>query len=136
MNEPGTIDRILRETRTIAMVGLSESPGRASAGVAKHMQDAGYRIVPINPQIETALGERAYPDLQSASQEHAIDLVDVFRKPTYVPEVVKDVIRLKIPAIWLQLGIVHEEAAGWAEHAGVLTVMDRCLMIEHARWMR
>ncbi len=136
MNEPGTIDRILRETKTIAVVGLSESPGRASAGVARHMQDAGYRIVPVNPAIESALGERAYPDLQAAAKEHAIDLVNVFRKPTYVPEIVKGVMRLKIPALWLQLGVVHGEAADWAEHAGVLTVMDRCLMIEHARWAR
>ena len=136
MNEPATIDRILRETKTIAVVGLSESPGRASAGVARHMQGAGYRIVPIKPQIDSALGERAYPDLHAATKEHAINLVNVFRKPTYVPEIVKDVMRLKIPALWLQLGVVHEEAADWAEHAGVLTVMDRCLMIEHARWAR
>ncbi len=137
MNEPGRIDRILRETKTIAVVGLSETPGRASAGVARHMQDAGYRIIPVNPGLERALGETSYPDLQSAhAAKGQIDLVNVFRKPTYVPEIVKDVMRFKIRAIWLQPGVVHEEAAEWAQHAGVLTVMDRCLMVEHARWAR
>ena len=141
MNEPDTIDRILRESKTIAVVGLSESPGRASAGVARYMQGAGYRIVPVNPEIESALGERAYPDLDAAHAALAaegtqIDLVNVFRKPTYVPEVVKDVMRLKIPAVWLQLGVCHEEAAEWAEHAGVLTVMDRCIMQDYAGWKR
>ncbi len=141
VNEPETIDRILRETKTIAVVGLSESPGRASAGVARYMQGAGYRIVPVNPEIESALGERAYPDLDAAhaaleAEGTSIDLVNVFRKPTFVPEVVKDVMRLKIPAVWLQLGVCHEEAAEWAEHAGVLTVMDRCIMQDHAGWKR
>lgn len=137
MNEPETIERILQESRTIAIVGLSESPGRASGNVGCYLQQAGYRVVPINPSLETALGEKSYPTLDAAHKAFAaegksIDLVDVFRKPTYVPEIVKDVMRLKIPAIWLQVGVCHEEAAGWAEHAGVLTVMDRCLMQEHA----
>ena len=141
MNEPETIDRILRETKTIAVVGLSESPGRASAGVGKYLQGAGYRIVPVNPGIESALGERAYPDLDAAhaaleGEGTPIDLVNVFRKPTYVPEIVKDAMRLKIPAIWLQLGVCHEEAAEWAEHAGILTVMDRCIMQDHAARQR
>ncbi len=137
MNEPETIQRILEDTKTIAVVGLSESPGRASAGVARYMQAAGYRIVPVNPNIETTLGERAYPTLDAAckamaAQGTAVDLVDVFRAPSFVPEIVKDVMRLKIPAVWLQLGVCHEEAADWAEADGVLTVMDRCLMQEHA----
>ena len=137
MNEPETIQRILEDTKTIAVVGLSESPGRASAGVARYMQSAGYRIVPVNPNIESALGEKAYPTLDDAckamaAQGTAVDLVDVFRAPVFVPEIVKDVMRLKIPAVWLQLGVCHEEAAHWAEADGVLTVMDRCLMQEHA----
>ena len=141
MNEPETIDKILRETKNIAVVGLSESPERASAGVARYMQEAGYRIVPVNPEIQSALGEQAYPDLDSAhaalaAEGQTIDLVNVFRKPTFVPEVIKDVMRLKIPAVWLQLGVCHEEAAEWAEHAGVLTVMDRCIMQDHAGWKR
>ncbi len=137
MNEPETIGRILRESRTVAIVGLSESPGRASGNVGSYLQQAGYRVVPVNPSVETVLGVKSYPTLDAAHEALAaegvsIDLVDVFRKPTYVPEIVKDVMRLKIPAIWLQVGVCHEEAAGWAQHAGVLTVMDRCLMQEHA----
>ncbi len=137
MNEPETISRILRESRTIAIVGLSESQGRASGSVGRYLQQAGYRVVPVNPSVETALGAKSYPTLDAAHEALAaegvsIDLVDVFRRPTYVPEIVKDVMRLRVPAIWLQVGVCHEEAAGWAEHAGVLTVMDRCLMQEHA----
>ena len=141
MNEPETIHRILENTKTIAVVGLSESPGRASAGVARYMQGAGYRIVPVNPKIESALGEKSYPTLDAAcaamsAQGTAIDLVDVFRASVFVPEIVKDVMRLKLAALWLQLGVCHEEAAEWAEADGVLTVMDRCLMQEHAAWKR
>ncbi|RRA49421.1 CoA-binding protein [Acidipila sp. EB88] len=139
MNEPETIERILKQTKTIAVIGLSESPGRASAGVSRYLQQAGYRVIPVNPQIESALGEKAYPTLDDAckalkAEGISIDLVDVFRASTYVPEIVKDVMRLKIPAIWLQLGVCHEEAAEWAERDGVLTVMDRCIMQDHAAW--
>ncbi len=141
MNEQGTIDAILSGTKVIAVVGLSESPGRASAGVARYLQQAGYRIVPVNPTIETALGARAYPSLDAAAEALAadgatIDLVNVFRASTFVPEIVKDVMRLKIKALWLQPGVCHEEAAGWAEAAGIRTVMDRCVMQDHAAWKR
>lgn len=137
MNERGTVERILRETKTIAVVGLSDAPGRASGNVARYLQRAGYRIVPVNPTVESALGETSYSTLSAAHEALAaegvgIDLVDVFRQPIYVPEIVKDVMRLKISALWLQVGVCHEEAAGWADDAGVLTVMDRCLMQEHA----
>jgi predicted CoA-binding protein len=139
MNEPGTIQSILENTKTIAVVGLSESAGRASAGVARYLQGAGYRVVPVNPKVEGALGEKAYPTLDAAyealrAEGRSIDLVNVFRAPSFVPEIVKDVMRLKIPALWLQLGVCHEEAAGWAEHAGVQVVMDRCIMQDHAGW--
>ena len=141
MNESETIDRILSSVKTIAVIGLSESPGRASAGVARYMQGEGYRIVPVNPNIESALGQHAYPTLDAAHEALAgegvsIDLVNVFRASVYVPEIVKDVMRLKIPALWLQLGVMHQEAAQWAQDAGVETVMDRCLMVEHAAWQR
>ncbi len=141
MNEPETIQRILAETKTIAVVGLSDTPGRASLGVSRYLQGAGYRVVPVNPKIETVLGEQSYPTLDAAhdalrAQGTAIDLVDVFRAPSYVAEIVKDVMRLKIPAVWLQLGVCHGEAADWADRAGVLTVMDRCLMQEHAALAR
>ncbi len=131
MNEQGTIDRILSETKTIAVVGLSDREDRDSYRVSRYMQVAGYRIVPVNPEVESVLGERAYPDLDAAAKENAIDLVNVFRRPTYVPNIVKDAMRLKIPAVWLQLGVVHDEATDWAEADGILTVADRCLMVEH-----
>src|ERR1700749_215495 len=124
MNEPATIHEILENTRTLAVVGLTNREGRASLGVSRYMQSQGYRIIPVNPQIESALGEKAYATLEDAvaaleKEGTRIDLVNVFRAPAYVPEIVKDVIRLKIPGLWLQEGVVHEEAAGWAEAAGV-----------------
>ncbi|MGA7886664.1 MAG: CoA-binding protein [Acidobacteriaceae bacterium] len=132
MNEPKTIQEILDRTRTIAVVGMSDREGRASYGVSRFMQSQGYRILPVNPRIESALGERAYPDLDSAyaALEGKIELVDVFRAPEFVREVVRDTIRLKIPYLWLQEGVVHEEAAQWAEQAGIKLVMDRCILKE------
>ncbi len=140
MNEPETIRRILTEAKTIAVVGLSDRADRASARVTRYMQEAGYTIVPVNPQIESALGEKAYPTLAAAHEALAaegrtIDLVNVFRASTYVPEIVKDVMRLKIAALWLQLGVHHEEAVAWAEAVGVLAVSDRCIMQDHAAWI-
>jgi uncharacterized protein len=130
MNEPQIIQEILDRVRTIAVVGLTNREGRASYGVSRFMQSQGYRIIPVNPRIESALGETAYPDLDAAyaAFDGQIDLVNVFRAPEYIPEVVKDVIRLKIPCLWLQEGVVHNEAAGWAEAAGIKVVMDRCML--------
>jgi predicted CoA-binding protein len=135
MNEPGTIREILSKARTIAVVGLTNREGRASLGVSRFMQSQGYRIIPINPQIDSALGEKAYPDLDTAAaaleREAAhIDLVNVFRAPEHVPAIVKDLIRLKIPYLWLQEGVVHDEAAGWAEAAGIQVVQDHCILKE------
>ena len=132
MNEPGIIREILERTHTIAVVGLTNREGRASLGVSRYMQSQGYRIVPVNPQIDSVLGEKAYPDLDQAvtGLGQPIELVDVFRAPEHVPEIVKDVIRLKIPYLWLQEGVVHDEAASWAEAAGIKVVMDRCILKE------
>lgn len=132
MNEPATIREILDRTKTIAVVGLTNREGRASLGVSRYMQSQGYRIIPVNPQIDSVLGEKAYPDLDEAVAAAGvpIDLVDVFRAPEHVPEIVKDVIRLKIPYLWLQEGVVHDEAASWAEAAGVKVVMDHCILKE------
>jgi len=131
MNEPATIREILDNTRTIAVVGLTNREGRASLGVSRFMQSQGYRIIPVNPQIDSALGEKAYATLDEAVAAHPeIDLVNVFRAPAFVPDIVKDVIRLKIPRLWLQEGVVHDEAAGWAEAAGVKVVMDHCILKE------
>jgi predicted CoA-binding protein len=131
MNEPAAIREILDNVHTIAVVGLTNREGRASLGVSRYMQSQGYRIIPVNPQIDSALGEKAFASLDEAVAAHPeIDLVNVFRAPAYVPEIVKDVIRLKIPRLWLQEGVVHDEAAGWAETAGVKVVMDHCILKE------
>lgn len=130
MNDPAVIRDILENVRTIAVVGLTNREGRASYGVSRFMQSQGYRVIPVNPRIDNALGEKAYPDLDAAyaALDGKIDLVNVFRRPEHVPEVVKDVMRLKIPYLWLQEGVVHEEAAEWAENAGIQVVMDRCIL--------
>ncbi len=137
MNEPATIDAILANIKTIAVVGLSDDPSRPSYGVSQYMQQQGYRIIPVNPGIESTLGEKAYPSLDDAvhalrEEGVSVDLVNVFRAPVFVPEVVKDMIRLKLPALWLQEGVCHEEAADWAEKDGMKVVMDRCILKEHA----
>jgi hypothetical protein len=129
MNEPSLIQEILTNCKTIAVVGLSNNPGRASFGVSRFMQSRGYRIVPVNPQIENALGERAYPDLDVAyAAVREIQLVNVFRAPEYIPAIVDDVIRLKIPYLWLQEDVVDFRSATRAETAGVKVVMDRCIL--------
>ncbi|MGB9030461.1 MAG: CoA-binding protein [Acidobacteriaceae bacterium] len=131
MNEPATIREILDHAHTIAVVGLTNREGRASLGVSRFMQSQGYRIIPVNPAIDSVLGEKAYPDLDSAFAAHPeIDLVNVFRAPEFVPAIVQDVIRLKIPRLWLQEGVVHPEAAAQAEAAGVKVVMDHCILKE------
>jgi predicted CoA-binding protein len=133
LNEPETIRTILEKTKTIAVVGLSDKADRPSFRVSRYMQQEGYRILPIHPTVSKVLGEKAYPTLDAAcAVEGKIDLVDVFRASEYVPEIVKDVMRLKIPYLWLQEGVCHEEAVRWAEADGILVVMDRCIYKEHA----
>jgi len=134
LNEPETIRTILEKTKTIAVVGLSDKPDRPSFRVSRYMQQAGYRIIPVHPTVARVLGEKAYPTLDDAcAAEGKIDLIDVFRASEYVPEIVKDAMRLKIPYLWLQEGVCHEEAVKWAEADGILVVMDRCIYKEHAR---
>jgi len=128
------IGRLLSGVKTIAVVGLSNDPMRPSHGVSSYMQQQGYRIIPVNPTISEALGERSYPDLASVPEE--IDLVNVFRRPDYVPAIVDEAIRLKLPAIWLQEGVIHPEAASKAREAGMPVVMDRCILKEHRRRLR
>src|SRR5689334_6782492 len=123
------IAELLKRTKTIAVVGLSDSPLRPSYGVSAYMQSQGYRIIPVNPNIRGALGEKAVASL--ADIEEKIDIVDVFRRPEAVPSVIDEAIRLKVPAVWLQEGVVHEEAAEKARKAGIQVVMDRCILKEH-----
>jgi len=128
------IDAILAAAHTVAVVGLSDKPDRDSYRVAAYMQAHGYRIVPVNPAVGSILGERSVPDLASIPADTAIDLVDVFRKPEYVPAVVEAAIARGARAVWMQLGIVHNAAADRARAAGLQVVMDRCIKVEHARW--
>jgi uncharacterized protein len=123
------IGLLLKRSKTIAVVGLSDSPLRPSYGVSAYMQSQGYRIIPVNPSIKGALGEKAVPSL--ARVEEKIDIVDVFRRSEFVPEVVDEAIRLQVPVIWLQEGVVHQEAAEKARQAGILVVMDKCILKEH-----
>jgi len=123
------ITDILKRAKTIAVVGLSDNPLRPSHGVAAYLQTQGYRIIPVNPQIQTSLGENAYPSLLDVPEK--IDIVDIFRRPEFVEEVVDQAIQLKIPTVWMQEEIVHEKAAQKAWQAGTFVVMDRCILLEH-----
>jgi predicted CoA-binding protein len=125
------IGELLKRTKTIAVVGLSDSPLRPSYGVSAYMQSHGYKIIPVNPSIKGALGEKAVASLSEI--EEKIDIVDVFRRSEYVPELVDEAIRLKVPAIWLQEDVIHAEAAEKARKAGIFVVMDKCILKEHRR---
>jgi uncharacterized protein len=127
--ESDPIYELLSRARTIVVVGLSDSPQRPSHRVALYMQSQGYLIIPVNPQITEALGEKAYPSLLEVPEK--IDIVDVFRRPEYVDEIVEQAIQLKVPAIWLQEGVINERAAEKAREAGMFVVMDRCVLKEH-----
>jgi len=127
------IGEILRSAHTIAVVGLSSKRYRPSFGVAEYLQSAGYRIIPVNPFEESVLGEKAYADL--AQVPDRIDIVDIFRRPEFVPEIVETAIRKGARAVWMQEGVIHEEAAGKARAAGLAVVMDRCILKEHRRML-
>ena len=128
-NANDEIGKLLSNSKTIAVVGLSDSPLRPSYGVSAYMQSHGYKIIPVNPTIRGALGEKAAATLSDIKEK--IDIVDVFRRSEYVAEVVDEAIRLKLPAIWLQEGVVDEAAAEKARRAGIQVVMDRCILKEH-----
>ena len=124
-------DEILRASRTIAVVGLSNKRFRPSHGVAEYMKRAGYRIIPVNPGHREILGEQCYPDLDAVPEP--VDIVDIFRRSEYVPDIVDAAIRIGAKAIWMQEGVYHEEAARRAEAAGLVVVMDRCILKDHRR---
>ncbi len=124
-----TIRRILKETKTIAVVGLSPKPSRPSHRVALYLQQAGYRIIPVNPGQEEILGQRCYPDLLSIPDK--VDLVDIFRRPEDVLPIVEQAIGIGARTVWMQQGVVNQEAATLAEEAGLTVIMDRCLKIDH-----
>lgn len=125
-----TIPQLLSESKTIAVVGLSSDPSRPSFGVSRYMQRAGYRIIPVNPKETEVLGEKSYASLSDVPDP--VDIVNIFRRPNLVGNVVEEAIaKGGVKGIWMQLGIVNEEAAKLAEEAGLYVVMDRCIMIEH-----
>src|SRR5687768_1929203 len=125
------IEAFLKRIRSIAILGLSETAGKPSHHVAEELQKFGYRIVPVNPTAKEILGERAWPDLEAAlAGAGPVDVVDVFRRPEHVAAIVDDCIRLGVPALWLQEGVVDDAAAAKARAAGMFVVMDRCLFKE------
>ena len=130
------IGQLLRSARIIAVVGLSADPTRPSHGVARSLQRFGYRIIPVTPTAETVLGEAAVPDLAHLPEvlgpDERVDIVDVFRRPEHVAAIVDECIRLKLPALWLQDGVIDATAADRARAAGILTVMDRCIFRDRA----
>ena len=128
------IKELLQKARTIAVVGLSSSRFRASYGVSQYMQSAGYRIIPVNPNEEQVLGEKAYARLEDVPEK--IDVVDVFRRSEFVPEIVDAAIRIGARAIWMQEGVADEAAAQRARAAGLFVVMDTCILKEHRRLLR
>jgi len=125
-----TIPELLKTSRTIAVVGLSSRRFRPSYGVAEYMQRNGYCIIPVNPFAQAVLGEKCYPDLDSIRER--VDIVDIFRRAEFVPEIVEAAIRIGARAVWMQEGVVHEEAAARAKAAGLAVVMDRCILKDHA----
>lgn len=126
-----SIEEMMKGSKTIAVVGLSSNPMRASHGVSAYMQAQGYRIIPVNPQEEFVLGEKSYASLLDVPEQ--IDIVDVFRRSEFVPEIVDQAIQKRASAIFMQEGVVHEAAAEKARKAGLFVVMDRCILKEHRK---
>jgi uncharacterized protein len=126
-----SIPELLHNARTIAVVGLSGKRFRPSYGVSEYMQSAGYRIIPVNPNERQVLGEKSYPSLDDVPE--AVDIVDIFRRSEFVPEIVEAAIRKGAQVIWMQEGVIHEQAAARARQAGLEVIMDRCILKEHRR---
>jgi uncharacterized protein len=127
------VAELLRSAHTIAVVGLSSKRFRPSFGVAEYMQSSGYRIIPVNPYETVVLGEKAYAELESIPER--VDIVDIFRRSEFVPEIIDAAIRMGARAVWMQEGVAHEEAAARARAAGLTVVMDRCILKEHRRML-
>jgi predicted CoA-binding protein len=137
-NDPKIVDEMLRTAKTIAVVGMSDKTWRASHHIGSYLAANGYRVIPVNPALAEVLGLKCYPDLDAAQAAaiteagKGIDLADVFRASENVPPIVDDVIRLKIPYLWLQDGVIHDEAVARARAAGVKCVQNDCIFREHA----
>jgi predicted CoA-binding protein len=128
---PEIVKQILLDTKTIAVVGMSTRPDRPSHDVPKYLQAHGYRIIPINPNAEEILGERAYPSLRELPPGTQVDTVQIFLRPEQVPPVVEDAIAIGAKVVWMQEGVRHEQAAKRAQEAGLLVVQDRCMRAAH-----
>ena len=128
------IDEILKTSKTIAVDGLSSNKFRPSFGVAKYLKAAGYRIVPVNPQETEVLGQKSYARLEDVPEK--IDTIEIFRRPEFVPDIVESAIRVGARAVWMQEGVIHPEAAEKARQAGLLVVMDHCMLKEHVKRSR
>ena len=129
-----SIAQILKASKTIAVVGLSGRRYRPSFGVSEYMQSAGYRIIPVNPAETEVLGEKCYPRLEDIPEK--VDIVDIFRRSEYVPEIVESAIRIGARAVWMQEGVMHDEAAERARRAGLFVVMNCCILKEHIKRYR
>jgi uncharacterized protein len=128
---PDAIGRILKENGTVAVVGVSDNPERQSYGVARYLKDAGYRVIPVNPKLPEFYGEKAYPDLRSIPGP--VDVVDIFRAPDAVPEIVEQAIEKKVKVVWMQPGAENLQAAERAKAAGIEVVMGQCMKREHMK---
>ena len=124
-------EEVLKSNRVVALVGLSPKPDRPSYRVASYLKEQGYRIIPVNPQASEILGEVCYPDL--ASIPESVDVVDIFRRSEEVPAIVEEAIKIGAKVVWMQEGVINEEAAARAREAGLLVVMDRCMLKEHRK---
>jgi len=124
-------EEILNSSRVVAVVGLSAKPDRPSYRVANYLKENGYKIIPVNPGVEEVLGEISYPNLSSVPEP--VDVVDIFRRSEEVPPIVEEAIRIGAKVVWMQEGVINEEAAVRAREAGLLVVMDRCMLKEHQR---
>lgn len=139
INDQAVVEEMLQQAQTIAVMGMSDKPWRASRNIGRYLAENGYRVLPVNPALSEILGLTCYPDLDAAQAaalneaRKGIDLVDVFRAPEHVPAIVDDVIRLGIPYLWLQDEVIHEEAVARARTAGVKCVQNDCIFREHSR---
>ena len=128
-----TIRSILQENVTVAVVGLSPKPNRPSHQVASYLQQKGYRVIPVNPGQNEILGEKCYPDLNAVPE--SVDIVNIFRRSEHVLPIVHDAVASKVKVVWMQEGIINEEAANLAEQNGLIVIMDRCIKIDHQSFM-
>lgn len=131
VNDPEGIKKILEETKTIAVVGFSDDPGKAGYFVPEHLQGVGYRIIPVNPNLSEGLGEKCYPSLLDIPKDIQVDMVDCFRRAEFIPEIARQAVAIGAKVLWMQKGVTSEEGAKIASDAGLKVVQSLCAMKEH-----